>query len=280
VSYRTKNVILAGGVLGTVELLSRMREEGLSALSPRLGTGVRTNSEVLIGVTTRKDQDHSQGIAIGSILRTDDHSHLEPVRYGTGSGFFRLLCVPHAPGNNLLIRLATAIATVLRHPINTLRWFFVKNWAKRTVILLYMRSLEGSLRLRLGRSLLTGFQRKLVSEVAEGPTPTASIPEATKIATLVAEKLEGYTSSMITEVVLGSPTTAHLLGGCPMGSSEEYGVIDHRHQVFGYPGLYVVDGSAVSGNLGVNPSLTIVALAERAMSFIPAASKGPAPDRA
>src|SRR5690606_5883665 len=270
VVHRAKKVIISGGVLGTVELLCRMQasSKGLPALSQRLGQGVRTNSEVLIAVTSRQDHDHSKGIAIGSILRTDEHSHIEPVRYGSGSGFFRLLGVPLAPGRHALSRLAAAVATVVRHPVNTLRWYFVHNWAKRTVILLYMRSMEGTLRLRLGRSWLTAFRKKLVSEVAEGPIPTASIPEATEIGRRMAARLDGYTSSMITEVVLGSPTTAHLLGGCPMGASIETGVIDHQHQVFGYPGLYVIDGSSVSGNLGVNPSLTILALAERAMSVI------------
>jgi cholesterol oxidase len=270
VVFETKQVILSSGVLGTVELLCRMqaRSDGLPALSGRLGHGVRTNSEVLIGVTSRQDQDHSKGIAIGSILRTDANSHVEIVRYGKGSDFFRLLGVPHAPGRHALSRIATALAIVVRHPINTLRWYFVHNWAKRTVILLYMRSLEGTLRLRLGRSWLTSFRKKLVSEVTEGPGPTISIPEATDIGKRMAKKLDGYTSSMMTEIVLGSPTTAHLLGGCPMGSSVETGVIDHQHQVFAYPGLYVIDGSAVCGNLGVNPSLTILALSERAMSFI------------
>jgi cholesterol oxidase len=164
----------------------------------------------------------------------------------------------------------SALVTVLLHPIQTLRWLFVVNWAKHTTILLYMRSLEGTLRLRLGRSFRTGFRKGLVSEVDEGQHPTASIPEASELGQRVAKKMHGFASSMTTEVVLGIPTTAHLLGGCTMGDSAETGVIDHQHRVFGYPGLYVVDGSAISGNLGVNPSLTILALAERAMSLIPA----------
>ena len=132
------------------------------------------------------------------------------------------------------------------------------------MILLYMRTLEGSLRLKRG---LGGH---LTTALGEGPAPTSSMPEATDLARRVAAKIDGFPESMLTEILLGTPTTAHILGGCYMGDSPSSGVIDARHRVFGYDGLYVVDGSAVSANPGVNPSLTITALAERAMSFIPA----------
>ena len=273
-TVRADQVVLSGGVLGTVELLLRMqarRRGGLPHLSRRLGDFVRTNSEVLMGVVTRRrDVDLSKGIAIGSILHTDEHSHIEPVRYPAGAGFFRTLMAPHAPGSNVVSRLARASGFALRHPIFTARTYLVPDWARYTMILLYMRTVEGHLRLKLGRSPRTLLRRAVVSELADGPRPTASIPEATDLGRRVAEKIDGYPVSMMTEVLLGSPTTAHILGGCVMGDSPETGVIDAQHRVYGYPGLYVIDGSAVSANPGVNPSLTICALAERAMSFIPA----------
>ncbi|HLU68829.1 MAG TPA: FAD-dependent oxidoreductase, partial [Kofleriaceae bacterium] len=178
-------VVLAGGVLGTVDLLLRMRERrrgGLPALSPRLGEMVRTNSEVLMGVVTRRrDVDLSHGIAIGSILHTDEHSHIEPVRYPRGAGFFRTLMAPHAPGSTAVTRLGRALGFALRHPWLTLRTYLVPDWARYTMILLYMRTLEGHLRLRLGRPLRRLFRRGLTSELSGGPAPAAFIPEATEL---------------------------------------------------------------------------------------------------
>ena len=275
-TYRAKGVIFAGGVTGTVPLLLRLREraDGLPALSARVGDFVRTNSEVLVGVVSqRRDRDLSQGVAIGSILHTDPHSHLEPVRYPAGSGFFRTLMLPLAPGDTLGRRLLSAAGLLLRHPLRTLRAYLVPDWAKFTMILLYMRTVDGHLRLRLGRSLRTGFRRGTVTEPGDGPPAKAWAPEATDLAHRAARHLEGYPVSLLTEALLGIPTTAHILGGSPMGASPDTGAIDHRHRLFGYEDLYVIDGSAISANPGVNPSLTIAALAERAMGFIP--PKGP-----
>ncbi|MGZ6144311.1 MAG: GMC family oxidoreductase [Myxococcales bacterium] len=266
-SFTAKNVIFSGGVLGTVPLLLKLKAspEGLPKLSPRVGEFVRTNSESLIGVTTRADHDMSEGIAITSVLHTDAHSHLEPVRYAKGSGFFRLLMAPHVPGESAPVRLVRVFAALLRHPVKFLKAYFVDDWAKRTMILLYMRTLEGHLRLRLGALGLT-------TALAEGPAPSASIPEATDLARRVEGKIDGFAASLLSETMLGTPTTAHILGGACMGATPEEGVIDSRHRVFGYDGLYVIDGAAMSANPGVNPSLTITALAERAMSFVPPAA--------
>lgn len=267
-SFTARNVIFAGGVLGTVSLLLKLKGDsgGLPRLSRRVGAFVRTNSEALIGVITRADRDLSEGVAITSLLQTDEHSHLEPVRYGKGSGFFRLLMSPHVAGDNAAVRLIRAAGVALRHPIRLLSAIFVDDWAKRTMILLYMRTLEGHLRLRLGGLGLT-------TALEEGPAPSAAIPEATELARRVEKKIDGFAGSLLSETVLGTPTTAHILGGACMGATAEEGVIDAKHRVFGYDGLYVVDGSAVSANPGVNPSLTITALAERAMSFIPPAAE-------
>jgi cholesterol oxidase len=272
VRFEARRVVFAGGVMGTLPLLLKLKAspDGLPRLSERLGDLVRTNSESLIGVTTRDAAlDLSRGIAITSILHTDEHSHLEPVRYPAGSGFFRLLMAPHVAGESAPVRLARAAGQLLRHPVRFLRAYLVRDWARSTLILLFMRTLEGTLKLRRGRlgQLSTALS-------GGGPAPTASIPEATAIARRMEEKLDGAAGSLLSETVLGTPTTAHILGGACMGASPAEGVIDHRHRVFGYDGLLVVDGSAVSANPGVNPSLTIAALAERAMSFVPPAAEG------
>jgi len=264
--YVAKNVVFAGGVLGTVDLLLRLKGDPscLPKLSERLGDFVRTNSESLIGVLSqRRDRDLSKGIAIGSIVHTDDHSHLEPVRYSAGSGFWRLLMAPHVGGTNPITRLLKLVATVVRHPIRLLRALLIPDMAKYSMILLYMRTLDGTLRFRRGAF-------GMGTSLAEGSPPVASIPEATALANLVAKEIDGFPMSMSVETVLNIPTTAHILGGCCMGESAANGVIDHRHRVFGYDGLYVIDGSTISANPGVNPSLTITALAERAMGFVPA----------
>jgi cholesterol oxidase len=266
-AYTAAKVVLAGGVLGTVDLLAKMRRDpaGLPALSDRLGTAVRTNSESLIGVVTpSRDVDYSKGVAIGSILEIDDRSHLEPVRYPAGSGAFRTMLAPHVAGENALVRLMRVLGTIVRHPLAMLRMVFVRDLAKQSAILLYMRTADGTLRLRR-RPWGLGSRREA------GPAPTASIPEATELANAFGQKMGGgMPFSLITETALNIPTTAHILGGCCMGDGPATGVIDADHRVYGYDGLYVIDGSAISSNPGVNPSLTIAALAERAVAKWPA----------
>jgi len=269
VRFTAKQVIFAGGVLGTTDLLLRMKNDpkGLPRLPERLGHRIRTNSESLIGVTGKDTSvDLSRGIAIGSILQTDERSHLEPVRYGSGSNFFKLLGAPHvggdAPG---IVRFFQGLGVALRHPRETLRVYTIRDWAASTIILLYMRTDEGTLRFRRKGLLF----RRTGSDLETGRPPTASLPEATALAERVGEKVSGMPTSIVTETVLNIPTTAHILGGACMGADEHTGVIDHQHRVFNYEGLYVIDGSAISANPGVNPSLTITALAERAMTFIP-----------
>ncbi len=274
-TFTADRVFFAGGVLGTVDLLLKMKEDprGLPGLSERTGELVRTNSESLIAVVTRDQKlDLSKGVAIGSILHTDDHSHLEPVRYGAGSGFFRLLLAPHAPGGTLLERLGRATGVFARHPLRMLRTLLVSDFAKQSQILLYMRSLEGTLSLRRARGVRNAFQRGLATELTPGsPAPQAFIPEATELAQRFADRIDGVPVSLMTETLQGIPSTAHILGGACIGKTARDGVIDDKHEVFGYPGLFVVDGAAVSANPGVNPSLTITAMAERALGLIPRA---------
>jgi cholesterol oxidase len=269
--FEADRVVLAGGVLGTVDLLLRMKEtRQLPELSDQVGSFVRTNSEALIGVTSeRRDTDFDQGVAITSILHTDAHSHVEPVRYPRGSGFYRLMAAPHAPSPTMIGRMISAAAALARHPVRYGRLATVPDWARYTQILLYMRTLEGSITLSRGRSAWSGFRRALQTALDPGtPAPDFAIPEATEIARMFAEEVDGTPMSLFTETLLGIPTTAHILGGACIGSDRATGVIGADHQVFGHRGLYVVDGSAVSANPGVNPSLTITAMAERAMAAL------------
>lgn len=261
----SRKVVFAGGVLGTVPLLLKMKTDpaGLPGLSDRLGDFVRTNSESIIAVISeRRDRDFSHGIAISSILHTDEHSHLEPVRYSSGSGFWRMLTVPHMHGETVFVRLANLMRLLVRHPLRVAKALTVPDYAKYTLILLYMRALEGTIKFRMGK-------RGLTTAPGTGARAMVNIPEADALADKVARKINGLPTSIVTESLGGIPTTAHVLGGCCMGDSIDTGVIDSEHRVWGYEGLFVVDGSAVSANPGVNPSLTITALAERAMSRIP-----------
>jgi len=220
-----------------------------------------------VGVTASQGEPMNEGVAIGSMLQTDERSHVEVVRYGEGSGFWRMLAMPHvarnAPG---VVKLLLAVLAVLQHPLRYLKAWFATDFARHTVILLYMRSFDGSLRFRL-RSGPLG--RRMGSVVEDGERPRAHMPEASELIEEYAREAGGVPITMFADTLLNAPTTAHLLGGCTMGRDASSGVIDSQHRVFGHPGLYVIDGSAISANPGVNPSLTITALAERAMSFIP-----------
>jgi cholesterol oxidase len=263
---RAKRVVLAAGVLGTVELLLKNRDQyrTLPQVSPRLGDFVRTNGESLLGATSfDAHRDLSRGIAIGAAFHPNSLTKIEGVRYPRGSGAMRLLGVPLTPDGNAFTRPLKMLARMLSRLPRTLRLWRVRDWAKSTVILLVMQSVDQHLRLRLGRSL---FGRKLADTTSDRPVPSY-LPIAQEAAEILAEELEGEAQNVISEVLLRTPATAHILGGCCIGATAESGVIDERHQVFGYPGLYVCDGSVVPGNLAVNPSLTITALAERFASF-------------
>jgi cholesterol oxidase len=270
--FHAGRVVFAGGVMGTVPLLLAMRADpqGLPKLSERVGKSVRTNNESLTAVVNHKTPyDFSKGVAITSILHTDAESHIEPVRYGQGSNFFRKLVFPHSAEPTLGGRLRAIAKAYAKNPTAWLRGFFAgKN--EKGAILLYMRTLDESLSLTLKRGL---FGKPKLNTELDDPraAPKANLPEAMELAQRFAEKMGGLVTSMFSESILGTPTTAHILGGACMGRDASEGVIDANHQVFNYPGLYVIDGSAVSANPGVNPSLTIAALAERAMSRIPTA---------
>jgi len=263
---RTRKIIFAAGVLGTLSLLLRLKKRSLPHLSDALGKGVRTNSESLIGVTSfDKKAVFSEGIAIGSIVQVDENRHLEPVKYSAGSGFWRIFMAPMVQGHSFLSRLGKMGMDWFCHPIDNFRAFFVDDWSKRTQILLYMESIESTLRMVRSRF---GW---LKTEVEEGTAPTAFNPVAQSLAQQVAQLIDGKPMVMNSETLLGIPTTAHILGGACMGENAQTGVIDAQNRVFNYQNMLICDGSMISANIGVNPSLTITALTERAMDFIPPA---------
>ena len=273
-TVRARNVIVAAGVIGTLRLLFRCRDvtASLPHLSPRLGERVRTNSEALLGVTSRDDtHNYAEGIAITSVIQSDPITHVEPVRYSEGSSFIRVLSAPllDAADRGLLARLAGTLLNGLRHPLDFLHAKFTAPWARRTTILLVMQTADNMLRLKPGRAVWTLFRHGLVSvresgqRIAPPPGPTNAL------ARRFAAKTNGVPQAAFTETLFGMASTAHILGGCPMGRDAQDGVVDARCEVFNYPGLYVVDGAIVPANPGINPSLTIAALAEYAMSNIP-----------
>jgi cholesterol oxidase len=269
-SFATDQVVFAGGVLGTVPLLLAMRAEpdGLPALSPRLGQAVRSNNEALVGVIAPdSDCDFTEGVSIGSILHTDDHSHFEAVHNGQGSSFLRMLILPYWPAATRLGRVTGLARAFANHPVRWARAMFQPGLSSKSVALVTMQTLDSTLSLRLK----TRWRHtRLVTEIDDPvKAPTPYIEAADDLVRRFAEKVDGVPMALATELVGAIPTTAHVLGGCCMGEDWDTGVIDARHRVHGYPGLYVIDGSAMSANPGVNPSLSITALAERALSFIP-----------
>ena len=271
---RTRNVIVAAGALGTLRLLFRCREEtrSLPEISPALGTKVRTNSESLTGVISRNfETDYSRGIAITSIFNLDENTTVEPVRYPAGSSLMRLLTGPFVENHTAwwmrLFRTGAQIVTRLRDFAHT---HLLPGWAQRTVILLVMQNVDNRVVMRLGRSFFTGFRRGLVSEPDEQKNIPGGIPIAHEVTRRLADKMgDAIPSGSINESVLDISMTAHIMGGCPIDEDPRAGVVGLDFQVHNYPGLYVVDGSVMPANPGVNPSLTITAMAEYAMSQIP-----------
>lgn len=271
-SVRTRSVVVAAHALGTMKLLFRCREitRSLPKLSNCLGTNVRTNSEALVGSTSwNGDKDYSTGPAITSFFELDDITRVEPVRYSHGSSFMRMLAIPMIEGGNTpLKRLAATLAHGVMHPVEFFYAKFFAIWARRTTILLIMQTAESTMRTRLGRSIFTRFRRGLVSELPKNTSLSPDVRITHQLTRRFAEKTHGIAQDTIPETLLGIPATAHLIGGVPMGNSEAEGVVNTHCEVFNYPGLYVVDGSIIPANPGVNPSLTITALAEYAMSQI------------
>ena len=270
-TVRVRGVVVAAGSYGTVDLLMRCRDRGsLSDLSPRLGTYLRTNSEAILGVRSRRpDVDYSKGIAITSGVYVDDKTHIEVVRYPAGSDALATLATVLTDGGGRLPRWLRWLGTAVRHPLAFIRSVVPFGWARKTAILLVMQPVDNHLSYRLRRRWYWPFSKKLDSDRGDGPPVPVYIPVANLVAKKLAAKMDGDPQSGLLEVLLGKASTAHVLGGCPIGLSPEDGVVDPKSRVFGYEDLLVVDGSIIPANLGVNPSLTITAMAEHAMSHVP-----------
>jgi cholesterol oxidase len=263
-------VVLAAGTWGTQNLLHAMRDTGaLPRLSARLGELSRTNSEAIIGsgrLRADPERDFSRGVAITSSIHPDDTTHIEPVRYGRGSNAMGLLQTVATDGASRTPRWRQALRFMVTHPVLTAGLLSTYRWSERTVILLVMQSLDNSIttyttRGRFGR-------RKYTSRQGHGEPNQAFIPAAHQANQLTAKHIDGVAGGTWSELA-NVPLTAHFIGGCAIGLDAEHGVIDPYHRTHNYPGISIVDGSAVSANLGVNPSLTITAQAERAFAFWP-----------
>ena len=262
-----RHVVLAASALGTMDLLMKMKLRGrMPGISDRLGCDVRTNSESIVGVRfPGKARDMSKGIAIGSGIHIDRFTHIEAVRYSRGSDVLGLIATLLVTGQGWK-RIFGWMWNALRHPIRFARASWPFGFARQTLIFLVMQTIDATLRFRLKRRWYWPFTRLLVTEGDRIPT---NIPAANEFALRAAKSFKGIAITSSSEILFDMPMTAHCIGGCVMGATPAEGVIDHQHRVHGYHNLYVVDGSAVGSNLGVNPSLTITALAERAMTFIP-----------
>jgi cholesterol oxidase len=267
-TFTADHVVFAAGALRTTRLLLRLQAAGrLPRLSARAGYLVRTNSESLLGAGARnRTVDYSQGVAITSSIHPVPDTRIEPCRYPPGSNSMGLIASILVKGEGRLPQPLRFFATALRHPIDFARSLSVRHWSEKSVILLVMQSIDNSLRLFARKGL---FGTRIASTQGHGqPNPTW-LPVGHEAAKAAAEALNGIPAASVNESLLGIPMTAHILGGAAIGAGPEQGVIDPYHRIHGHPALSVMDGAAVSANLGSNPSLTITALAERAAAMWP-----------
>ena len=271
----SRGLVLSAGTLGTLKLLFQMRDAGLLPhISNALGQQVYTNAESIIGVRfAGAQQDYSQGVAIGSGIYLNPHTHIEATRYPKGSdtmGFLLTFMHPHLQGRvPMLTWLRYVIGQTLKHPKTMFQALRPKNFAQECMIFLCMQTLEHTLTMRYQRGL---FGKRLKTQGRKIP---ATIPEANAFAQAAAKLTGGMAMTCLVDVFLNIPITAHCMGGCAIAATPEHGVCDAQHRVFGYQHFYICDGSNISANLGVNPSLTITALTEVAMSELPVADAYP-----
>lgn len=270
-TLRARGVVVAAGALGTNRLLQRCKLSGsLPKISDRLGYLVRTNSESNMAVTAPTDypDDFTRSIAITSSIHTDSDTHIEVVTWGRGGDSQSLLFAMMVQAAKRGTQPLHFLASAARHPRAALNAARIRDWSRRTIILLVMQSSENSMRLRVKRRLPGGSVVLTTEQDPTNPNPVG-LPAAYAATTWFAEQIGGSAQSISTEALFGIPSTAHILGGAAIGAGPATGVIDDRHHVFGYENLLVCDGAAVPSNIGVNPSLTITAMAERAMGYIP-----------
>ena len=267
---RARRVIFSAGVMGTMKLLLNLRELSLPNLSPRLGEKVRTNSEALLGSVARNsDVEYSQGIAISSIFNADEITRIEPVRYPDGSSLMRFVSAPLiSHGDTVPVRILKSLGWALTHPLDYLRSMALPGWAHNVTIILVMQHADNHMKFRLGRSLLTLFRRGLVADPTIDHEIAARVDVGHDITRDFATRTNGVPMGSLGENLLNLPTTAHILGGAPVGGNADEGVVNENFEIHNYPGLFIVDGSIMPANPGVNPSLTITALAEYAMSIV------------
>ncbi len=269
-TLKARGVVVAAGPLGTNQLLANCKRGGsLPKLSDRLGHIVRTNSESIQAVTARDDsRDFTKSVAITSSIYPDPDTHIEVVTYGKGGDALSRLFTNMTGEGTRLTRPLQWIGGMLRHPLRSLRLLWPYKWSRRTVILLVMQTTDTAMRLVPKRRWLGRGVRLQTEQDPERPNPTW-LPAAEKAALWFSERMNGIPQSGTTESALNIPTTAHILGGAVIGPSPDRGVVDGDNRVYGYENLLVCDGSAIPANPGVNPSLTITAVAEHAMSAIP-----------
>jgi len=273
-----RGVVVAAGALGTNRLLQRCRLSGsLPRISHRLGELVRTNSEAILAVTVPPDypEDLTKRVAISSSIYPDPYTHIETVTYGEAGDSMATLYTLLVGDGTRVTRPLKLLGQIVRHPVKFAQALWPKGWSRRTIIVLVMQTLDNAIALRpkLTRS---GDVRLQTEQDADRPNPTF-IPVANQAAEWLAERTGGVAQSSVMEALLNIPSTAHILGGAVIGADPEQGVVDAGQRVFGYENLLVCDGAAVPANVGVNPSLTITALAEHAMSRIPRAGEQAAP---
>ncbi|MCC3315149.1 FAD-dependent oxidoreductase [Nocardia africana] len=266
-SFTAEQVIFAAAALGTQRLLHRLRDRGsLPHISARLGYLSRTNSEELLSIRSRRsDTDFTKGVAITSSIHPDADTHIEPVRYGKGSNVLSLMTTVMYDEDGATSPIRLWLRENWRRRRDLAKVHNPRHWSERMIGLLVMQSVDNSLTTYTERGL---FGRRMTTKQGEGqPNPT-SIPAGHEVAHRVADKIDGIATAGITSL-FGIPMTGHFIGGCVIGDSPETGVVDAYQRVYGHPGLHIVDGSAISANLGVNPSLTITAQAERALALWP-----------
>jgi len=268
---RARGVVMAAGPLGTNRLLQKCRLEGsLPRISSRLGELVRTNSESILTVTVPEDYPENliRRVAITSSIYPDPNTHIETVTYGDDGDSMRMLYTLLTGDGTRVTRPLKLLAQLVRHPGRLAKVLFAKHWSRRTIILLVMQTLDNAIALRPRKGPLGSFWLQTEQD-PERPNPTF-IPIANQAAEWFAKRTGGIAQSSIMEALFNIPSTAHILGGAVIAPDAEQGVLDASQRVFGYENLLVCDGSAIPANVGVNPSLTITALAEHAMSRVPA----------
>ena len=271
-TVHAKNVIFSAGVMGTMKLLLNLRDvkKSLPKLSAKAGTMVRTNSEGLLGSVARKsDINYSEGVSISSIYNHDEMTRIEPVRYPDGSSLMRFLAAPLIDNNvSVPMRILNFLGWAFTHPIDFAKALFLPGWAHNVTILLVMQHADNRMRFKIGKSIFTLFRTGMVAEEEPGYEINAQVKGSHEVTREFAKRINGVALGSSGENLLGLPTTAHILGGAPIGKNGEEGVVDENFAVHNYDGMYIIDGSIMPANPGVNPSLTITALAEYAMSKV------------